>query len=82
MEPPGRQNGKAYKWVKIGALLSLLPFVLASGPVTGYLAGDYLEKRLSMPRYVTLALITAGFIASAMETVRIVKFALRTEKEL
>ena len=69
-----------YKWLKIGGLLSFLPFVLAAGPIAGYVAGDYLEKKFNAPHYVALLCICVGFLAGMREAVRIIKIALRTDK--
>ena len=77
-----RRRADIYKWIKIGGLLSFLPFVLVSGPLVAYLLGNYLEKRFGLPSYISLVFITIGFIVSVMETVKIIRFALRTEKEL
>ena len=70
-----------YRWVKIGGLLSFLPFVLAAGPLFGYILGNYLEKRFGLPAYTSIIVITIGFVASVRETVRIVKMALRTQEK-
>jgi len=70
-----------YKWLKIGGLLSFLPFVLVAGPLGGYILGNYLEKRFGLPAYVSAICITAGFIASLKETIRIVKITLKADKE-
>jgi hypothetical protein len=70
---------KVYKWIRIGGLLSFIPFVLAAGPIGGYLAGDFLEKKFALPHYVSAILIIAGFLGSAFETVKIIKAALTAE---
>jgi F0F1-type ATP synthase assembly protein I len=48
--------------------------------MAGYVLGNYLEKRFSLPPYVSIALIIIGFIASLKETIRIIKIALRTQE--
>ncbi len=70
----------AYKWVKVSGLLALIPLVLAAGPVTGYMAGDWIAARFNLPRYVTIIFISLGFAASVQETVKIIKAALRAAK--
>ena len=72
---------KVYKWIKIGGLLSFIPVVMAAGPLGGYFCADYLEKRFGLPGFTSAIFITVGFIASARETIRIIRFALKTEKE-
>lgn len=70
-----------YKWIKIGGLLSFLPFVLAAGPIAGFFLGSWLEKKFSLPAYVSIVFITIGFAASLRETIRIVKLALKTQEK-
>ncbi len=55
---------------------------MAAGPLGGYFLADYFEKRFGLPGYVSLIFILIGFIASIRETIRIIKLALKTEKEL
>ena len=73
-------KAEAYKWVKIGGILSFLPFVIAAGPVAGYIVGDYLVRKFGLPFYTLLILITLGIAGSIRETIRIIKFALKTEE--
>lgn len=70
-----------YKWIKIAGILSFIPFVLAAGPIAGFFAADFLEKRFGLPQYTTIILVTIGFVGSVRETVRIIKIALRAELE-
>lgn len=71
-----------YKWIKIGGLLSFIPFILIAGPLAGYVAGDWLVKRFALPQFTTILLSGIGFIGSVRETVRIVRLALKTEEKL
>ena len=73
---------KAYKWIKIGGLLSFIPVIMAAGPLGGYFCADYLEKRFGLPGFTSGIFIIIGFIASARETVRIIKLALKTEESV
>jgi len=69
-----------YKWIRLGGLLSFIPFILVAGPIAGYLAGDYLVKRFGLPSFTPVALAAIGFIASARETIRVIRIALKAEK--
>ncbi len=77
------ENRKAalYRWIKIGGILSFIPFVLVAGPLAGHFAGSYLEHKFHFPFYTSFVLITIGFIGSVMETVRIIQVALKKESE-
>jgi len=81
MTPSDKRKTDLYKWIKIGGLLSFLPFVLVAGPIAGFMLGRYVEQRFSLPAYVSILFITIGFIASFRETIKIVKMALRTQGE-
>lgn len=70
-----------YKRIKIAGLLSFLPIVLAAGPLGGYILGDFLEKKFSLPPYTHIICIGIGFLGSLRETIRIIRVALQTEGE-
>lgn len=72
---------RVYRWIKIGGLLSFLPFVMAAGPIGGYLIGDIVEKKFGAPSWVTGLCIIVGFAGSAYETIKVIKAALRAEEE-
>ena len=76
-----KRKADFYRWIKIGGLLSFLPFVLVAGPMGGFFLGNYLEHKFGMPAYVSIVLITIGFVASIRETVRIVRIALLTQEK-
>jgi F0F1-type ATP synthase assembly protein I len=75
------KKDKIYKWIKIGGLLSFLPFVMAAGPLGGYLIGDLLQKKFGRGPIAMAVCIILGFIGSAFETVRIIKAALNAEEK-
>ena len=77
-----KRKADLYKWIKIGGLLSFLPFVLGAGPIAGYFLGNYLERRFRLPAYISIALVTIGFLASLKETIRIIKIALQTQEKV
>ncbi len=76
--PNEGKKREIYKWIKVGSLLSLIPFVLAAGPLMGYVAFDYLQKKFGVPPYMSYVFITIGFAASVRETIRIIKITLNT----
>lgn len=81
MDDRDKRKADVYRWIKIGGLLSFLPFVLGAGPIAGYVLGSYLERRFGLPVYVSILLVTVGFIASIKETIRIVKMALKAQEK-
>ena len=81
MSQGDKHKADLYRWIKIGGLLSFLPFVLVAGPMAGYFLGNYLEKKFGLPVYVSIVLVTIGFIASLKESIRIIRMALKTQEE-
>ena len=82
MRQGDKRKADLYKWIKIGGLLSFLPFVLAAGPIAGYALGSYLEHKFNLPAYVPIMSITIGFLASLKETIKIIKMALKTQEKV
>ena len=70
-----------YRWVKIVGMVSFIPVILAAGPLTGYFAGEYLEKKLSVGPFVVFISIGIGSMASIVEVVRIIRLVLKIEKK-
>ena len=81
MSQGDKRKADLYKWIKIGGLLSFLPFVLVTGPIAGFYLGSYLEKRFNLPSYVSMVLIVIGFIASVMETIKVIKAVLLAQEK-
>lgn len=73
------EKQKFYKWIKLAGFLSFVPLILAAGPISGYVAGEYLEKKFNFPGYVLFICIGIGFVVSLIETVKIIKAAIKTE---
>lgn len=67
-----------YRWIRVSGLLSLIPIVLAAGPLAGYVAGYYLTKLFNFPHYTGVVCAIIGFIAAVRETLTIIRAALRS----
>ncbi|MFA6349419.1 MAG: hypothetical protein WCY12_00635 [Candidatus Omnitrophota bacterium] len=68
-----------YKFIKIAGMVSFIPFVLISGPLVGFLAGDFLAAKLNLP-YLKIICIGIGIIAAIFETFKIVRLVLKLDK--
>jgi hypothetical protein len=75
------QNKQVFTSIKIGGMLLYIPVILATGPLTGYLAGDFLVKKFHWGQAVLLSCIGIGFITSVVEIVRIIRLVSRIEKQ-
>lgn len=62
-----------YKYIRIGGLASLIPFVLLTGPVIGYAAGNYLKEKFGLGDAVVVAMTLIGLVFSVSETIKIIK---------
>ncbi len=72
---------KTFRWIRLGGLLTLIPVVLAAGPLTGYLAGEWLALKFGFGRYTALVCVIIGFAAAIREIVKIIKVALKIAGE-
>jgi hypothetical protein len=69
-----------YKRIKLAGFISFIPLTLILGPLTGYLAGDFLSKKFLPCRYTVLACVLAGLGASIAEVFRIIRAIIKIEK--
>ena len=75
------QKENFYKGVKTVGFVTFIPFMLAAGPLSGYFAGSFLQKKFNLSSYVVLASVAFGFIIGAMETIKILKAVSRMDKK-
>lgn len=74
------KSEELYKWVRTAGLLGIIPIVLATGPLAGYFLGDLLVAKYAFPGYTIIICVALGFLASAQETIKIIKIALKTKE--
>ena len=70
---------KMYGWLRTAGLLAVIPIVLATGPLGGYLAADFMVSKFHLPGYTIMIGIVVGFIASLRETIKIIRLAIKSE---
>lgn len=70
-----------YKRIKIAGIISFIPVILATGPLSGYFAGYYLEKRFGLGPYVSFVTIGIGVIISIAEVVRVIRLVSRIDRK-
>lgn len=76
-----RNRNEAYKIIKIAGAVAFIPLVLLGGPLAGYAAGMYLATKFSCGYCILLIATVIGCIAGLSETVRIIRFIMRVDKE-
>ena len=70
-----------YKGIKTVGFVSFIPFMLAAGPLSGYFAGSFLQKKFNLSSYVVLVSVILGFVIGVMEIVKILKAISRMNKK-
>ena len=74
------EKEELYRWIKIGGLVSSIPFILISGPIVGYVAGDCIRNFFHLANYVVYIFILIGFVWSFSETAKIIVRLLKINK--
>ena len=65
----------------MGAALTL-PMVLASGPLAGFILGHYIiVKYFGLPSWLVLVFVCLGFLASGLQTYRLIQKIQSIEKK-
>ena len=70
-----------YKGVKTLGFVSFIPFILAAGPLTGYFAGTFLQKKFNLSSWVVFLGVAFGFLVAITEIVKILKAVARVDKK-
>ncbi len=70
-----------YSQVKQIGALTAIPLILVVGPLLGYFAGDWLDRKFQFFPWFTILGLFAGFVAAAREIFRLLKQFLEEEKK-
>lgn len=70
-----------YKRIKVIAVLSVIPFLVALGPISGYFIGKYFIVKYQWDINSILFFLLVGSLVSVIETIRVIRLALKIEKE-
>ena len=68
-------NEKDYRFVHQVGLLTMIPLMLLSGPLIGFLIGNYIDKRFGTAPWFMVLFVCLGFVASIRQTIAIIKKA-------
>jgi F0F1-type ATP synthase assembly protein I len=63
------------------ALLTAIPAILLVGPILGWWAGSYLDRRFGTAPYLMILFIVLGFVASGRETWKLIKLSQSHDAE-
>ncbi|MCX5698536.1 MAG: hypothetical protein NTX01_02415 [Candidatus Omnitrophica bacterium] len=75
------QKEDFYKGVKTVGFVTFIPFILAAGPLSGYFAGAFLQKRFNLSSYWVFLGIILGFLVAVTEIAKILKAVARMNKK-
>ncbi len=64
-----------YSLAKQLGLLTMIPIVLAVGPILGWFIGNFLDEKLGTSPYLMYLFIVFGFVAAGKEVYNLVKKA-------
>lgn len=68
-------NEKDYRYIRQVGLLTTIPLMLLSGPLIGFLIGNYIDKRFGTAPWFMVLFVCIGFVASIRQTIAIIKKA-------
>lgn len=72
---------RLYKQVTVAGILMIVPVVLIAGVFCGYALGDWLREAFHAPQWVFVICVLLGFAGSIFETTRMLRLAMRIEKD-
>ena len=72
------KRSEFYGRLRTAGLLAIIPIILVSGPLGGYLIADLLVKKLNFPGYAIAVCVTMGFITGVREVIKIIGMAIKS----
>jgi ATP synthase protein I len=72
---------KYYSYLRQAGIYTVIPIILAVGPIIGYFMGNFLDKKLHTAPYLMILFILFGFIASGKEVYNLAKRAMQEMDE-
>ncbi len=69
------KNDEKSQLIRQIGLLTVIPILLAVGPLVGMFIGKFLDRWLNTEPYLMIVFIVMGFVASGKEVYRLVKSA-------
>jgi len=70
-----RDEENRYWAIRQAGLLTTIPVLLTVPPIAGFLAGRFLDRKLSTDPIFSIGLLILGFVAGARQIARVVKLA-------
>lgn len=74
---PGKDKSEFFLRARQVGALTAVPMILALGPLIGYFAGSWIDRKFGSHPVGLIVLIILGFAASVRETVRMIREVLQ-----
>jgi F0F1-type ATP synthase assembly protein I len=74
----GQESGRRYRAI---GYLTAVPFILLFGPLIGYFAGEWLDRRFDTAPYLMVLMIVLGFVAAGKEVWSLIQKASRESED-
>ena len=68
-----------YRFLHQLSLLTTIPMILLSGPVIGFLIGDYIDRRFGTSPWFMVFFLVIGFVASIRQAITIINKASKNQ---
>lgn len=76
----GKKNAYSGQVKQLG-ILTTIPIILLIGPVVGYFAGAWIDRKAHIFPWFTTILVLLGFAGSGREVVRLLKEVLKDSQK-
>jgi len=74
------KKGVVFSQVKQIGALTAIPAVLLVGPILGYFAGNWIDRKFQLYPWFTVFFVFAGFFAAGREIFRLLKQVLKEDE--
>lgn len=75
-----KNDANLWQLKQIGALTAI-PVILLIGPVAGYFAGDWIDRKFQLHPWCTVLFLILGFVASGREIFRLLNQILKEDNK-
>lgn len=75
------KKGTIYSQVKQISALTAIPVILLVGPILGYFAGNWIDRKFNFYPWFTILFVFLGFFAAGREIFRLLKQILKEDEK-
>jgi ATP synthase protein I len=71
------KKNEFYSYLKQAGIYTVIPLILALGPIIGYYIGSFLDRKFHTEPFLMILFLTFGFIAAGREVYNLTKRAMK-----